>query len=192
MDEDRQPSIELFELARRGNADALDRLVRRYLAPLRRWAHGRLPPWARILGDTEDLVQDAVLHALQQLPRLRLERQGGLHAYLKTSILNRIRNELRATSRRPPRDELDADLPGAQPSPLDLAITNERTDRYERALARLPQSERDAIIARVEFGLSPVELMAALGKPSVDAARMAVTRAILHLTRILAEEFPSD
>jgi len=188
--EDQQPSMELLEQARGGSAEALDRLLGRYVHPLRRWAHNRLPYWARNLGDTEDLVQEAVAQTLKQLPRLRIERQGGLHAYLKAAILNRMRTELRNTRRRPQRTELDPELPGSLPSALDLAMTNERRDRYERALARLSQSDREAIIARFEFGFSGSELAAALHKPTTDAARMTVTRAVLRLTRILAQAKP--
>jgi len=188
--EDQQPSMELLEQARGGSAEALDRLLGRYVHPLRRWAHNRLPYWARNLGDTEDLVQEAVAQTLKQLPRLRIERQGGLHAYLKAAILNRMRTELRNTRRRPQRAELDPELPGSLPSALDLAMTNERRDRYERALARLSQSDREAIIARFEFGFSGSELAAALHKPTTDAARMTVTRAVLRLTRILAQAKP--
>jgi len=188
--EDQQPSMELLEQARGGSAEALNPLLGRYVQPLRRWAHNRLPYWARNLGDTEDLVQEAVAQTLKQLPRLRIERQGGLHAYLKAAILNRMRTELRNTRRRPQRTELDPELPGSLPSALDLAMNNERRDRYERALARLSQSDREAIIARFEFGFSGSELAAALHKPTTDAARMTVTRAVLRLTRILAQAKP--
>lgn len=189
--DDRQPSMELLELARDGSSEALDRLLSRYLRPLKRWAHNRLPYWARTLGDTEDLVQEAVAQTLKQLPRLRIERQGGLHAYLKAAILNRIRTELRNTRRRPQRSELDPELPSTLPSALDQAIGNERRERYEWALARLSQGDREAIIARFEFGFSGLELAAALHKPTADAARMAVTRAVVRLTRTLGQAPPS-
>jgi len=42
--------------------------------------------------------------------------------------------------------------------------------------------DREALVGRIELGLSYAELGSALGKPSADAARMAVGRAILRLS----------
>jgi DNA-directed RNA polymerase specialized sigma24 family protein len=47
------------------------------------------------------------------------------------------------------------------------------------------RSGREAIIGRVELGLSYAELAAAMGRPSADAARMAVGRALLKLAKRL-------
>lgn len=48
---------------------------RSYLAPLRRWAHGRLPAGARDLLATDDLVQETLLRTLKHIegfePRVR-------------------------------------------------------------------------------------------------------------------------
>jgi DNA-directed RNA polymerase specialized sigma24 family protein len=64
-----------------------------------------------------------------------------------------------------------------------VAIGRETLDRYEEALARLTVDDREAIIARVELGLSHHEIAEALGKPSDDAARMAVARALVRLVK---------
>ena len=53
------------ERASRVTPPPLDLLYLRYLAPLRRWARGRLPQWARDMRDTDDLVQDTLLHTLR-------------------------------------------------------------------------------------------------------------------------------
>lgn len=53
--------------------------------------------------------------------------------------------------------------------------------RYEAALARLEPEEREAIVGRIELGCPYAELAEALGKPSADAARMTVSRALLRL-----------
>ena len=58
---------------------------------------------------------------------------------------------------------------------------SEAVERYEAALARLRAEEREAIVARIEMGGSYQEVAQALGKPSADAARMAVSRALLRL-----------
>jgi RNA polymerase sigma-70 factor (ECF subfamily) len=57
------------------------------------------------------------------------------------------------------------------PSPLEEAIGGEAIERYQAALTKLPESDRDAIVGRLELGLSYDELAELLGKPSPDAAR---------------------
>jgi RNA polymerase sigma-70 factor (ECF subfamily) len=76
---------------------------------------------------------------------------------------------------------LDEQVEGADASPLDIAIGREAADRYETALQRLKPDEREVLIARVELGMSFEEVAAAVGKPSADAARKAVSRALLRL-----------
>jgi RNA polymerase sigma-70 factor (ECF subfamily) len=72
------------------------------------------------------------------------------------------------------------------PSPLEEAIGQQALERYERALERLRPGEREAIIARVEMGLSYEELAAALGKPTPDAARKVAQRALIRLGEEMA------
>jgi RNA polymerase sigma factor (sigma-70 family) len=174
----------LLDLARAGDGRAMDRLFTRYVAPLRRFAHGRLPSSARDLLDTNDLVQDTLMHTFRRLDHFEAEREGALLAYLRQAIVNRVRDEIRRRARRPAAEALDEDaapVPDKAQSPLDAAIGQEAVNRYEAALQRLRPEEREAIIARVELGMSFDEVAAALGKPSADAARKAVSRAMVRL-----------
>jgi RNA polymerase sigma-70 factor, ECF subfamily len=178
---DPESSFELLERAKGGDAEALDRLLRRYLPPLQRWASGRLPKWARDLADTQDLIQDTIIQALKHLHNFRPQHDGALQAYLRQAVMNRIRDELRRAARHPASVELPETMPASTASPLENAIGQEAVDRYESALATLTDDERAAIVARVELGVSYEEVAAALGKPSPDAARMAVQRALARL-----------
>jgi RNA polymerase sigma factor (sigma-70 family) len=182
---DGESSKELLLKARSGDAVALDLLFRRYRASLQRWAHGRLPRWARDIADTEDLLQETLTQTLKQLPRIEISEEDALHAYLRQAVLNRIRNELRRASRHPRRADLDPDAPGAAISPLEAAIGAQKLQRYEAALASLSVTDREAIIGRLELGLSFQELADAMRKPSADAARVAVTRALVRLTSLM-------
>jgi RNA polymerase sigma-70 factor (ECF subfamily) len=178
---DPESSFELLEQAKAGDADALDRLLSRYLPPLRRWASGRLPRWARDLSDTQDLVQDTVMHALRHLMTFRPQHDGALQAYLRQAVLNRIRDEFRRAYRRPAPAELSESLVLSAPSPLERAIGAQALARYDAALTTLSEDDQAAIIARVELGHSYDEVAQALGKPSPDAARMTVQRALARL-----------
>jgi RNA polymerase sigma-70 factor (ECF subfamily) len=185
---DTESSIELLQRVKQGDSAALDRLMARYLLPLRRWARGRLPQWARDMSDTQDLVQDAVVQVLRHLDQFQPHGPGALHAYIRTAVVNRIRDELRRVARRPAAVEVDEHLRSVGESPLEAAIGAETLDRYEAALQRLPDDDREAIIARVEWGLDYREIAAALGKPSPDAARMAVKRALVRLAEVMKRQ----
>jgi len=175
-----ESTVVLLNRYRSGDADALNVLYARYLGPLRRWARGRLPQWARDVGDTEDLVQDTLVQVLGRLDTFEARGDGALGGYLRQAILNRIVDKVR---RRRPMvvPELPTDVAGTDPSPLEQLIGKHTIDRYDAALARLKPEEREAVVGRLEFGMSYAELAVAIGKNSADAARMAVTRALLKV-----------
>jgi len=171
----------LVERAKTGDREALDRLFARFLPSLRRWASGRLPRWTRDLMDTDDLVQETVMRALNRIDRFESRHEGALQAYLRQAIVNRIRDEIRRGKRSPTETPLADNAADRGASPLELAIGGEALERYESALARLRPEEREAIIARIEMDGTYQDVARALGKPSADAARMAVSRALLRL-----------
>jgi RNA polymerase sigma-70 factor (ECF subfamily) len=178
---DVETSFELLERSRGGDVEALNRLLERYMPALRRWARGRLPTWARDVSDTQDLVQDTLIQAMKNLDTFRPQRVGALQAYLRQALMNKIRDELRRSSRRPARTELPEAMPATTASPLEQAIGREALEEYEAALMELRETDREAIIARVELGQSYEEMALILGKPSAEAARLAVHRAMLRL-----------
>jgi RNA polymerase sigma-70 factor (ECF subfamily) len=176
-----ESSMDLLARARAGDADALNQLAARYLPRMRRWASGRLPRWTRDLAETDDLVQDSLFQTFKRLDTIDVEHEGALQAYLRQAVMNRIRDHFRQAGRRPARTVIDTDLPAAEPSPLEAAIGAEALERYERALAALRSDDQAAIIGRIELGYSNEELAVALNRPSANAARMAVERALVRL-----------
>jgi len=181
-----ETTLSLLTRARAGDGEALDELFARYVPLLRRWAAGRLPRRVRDLADTPDLVQETMLQVFKHIEGFEHRGEGAFHAYLRQAVMNRIRNEIRNAGRRPERMELDATTPDDQLSPLEAVIGAEAVEKYESALQRLRDEERELIVARVELGLTYSELADATGKPSSDAARMAVTRAIARLIEEMA------
>ena len=174
-------SVDLLLKAQAGDNEALDRLLARYLPRLRRWASGRLPWGLRTMLDTGDLVQDAIIHALPHLRDLEIRSDRALEFYLQRAIRHRVIDLYKRGQRRPARVEIQESVAAGGLSPQEAAIGAEAFQRYERALASLKEEERQAIVLRFELGLDYREIGAQLGKPSADAARMAVTRAIVRL-----------
>jgi RNA polymerase sigma factor (sigma-70 family) len=181
--EDVDATADLLGRARAGDDAALNRLFERHIPLLKRWASGRLPRWARQVADTSDLVQETVIATLRNLEGFEPRGDGALQAYLRHALINRVRNEMRRALTRPTPVEIDSGLAHDGTSPLEAAIGSQTLDRYEAALARLTEDEREAVVTRVEFGLSYAEVAEALGKPSADAARMAVVRALVKLAK---------
>jgi RNA polymerase sigma-70 factor (ECF subfamily) len=183
-----ESSIELLELARAGDAGALDRLCARYLPRLLSWASGRLPASARGLLDTGDMVQEVLLRSIRRLDTFEHRSTGGFHAYLRRGLTNRIRDEIRRAGRSPRVNALTEQEPDHAPSALEDLVGREQVQRYEEALTRLNPHDREAIIARIELGCSYPEVADTLGKPSADAARMAVGRALVRLAEEMSRE----
>ncbi len=182
-----ESSIELLAKARAGDEDALDRLLAQHLPRLRRWASGRLPAWARDRGDTDDLVQETVIQTLRRIEAFEPRHDGALQAYLRQALMNRIRDAIRRAGRRPEAVPLDDQMAGNDMSPLEQAIGRESLDRYDTALALLRDRDREAIIGRIELGHTYEELAEALGKPTGEAARLAVHRAMLKLAEAMRD-----
>jgi DNA-directed RNA polymerase specialized sigma24 family protein len=105
-------------------------------------------------------------------------------------VINRIRNAIRRATIRPQASELPVDIPNNDTSALDTVIRQQAKERYDAGLASLEPLERDALLGRIELGLSYSALAQALGKPSPDAARMTVARAMMKLSKAMNSDQP--
>jgi RNA polymerase sigma-70 factor (ECF subfamily) len=176
-------SLALLRQAQRGERDALDELFARYVPFLRRLAHGKVPAWARSTSETADLVQDTLLNVFRRIDRFEPRGNGAMRAYLRQTLQNRILNAKRDATRRPASIPLDDhDPPHDDPTPLERFLSAEDHARYLAALAAQRPEDRAAIVGRVQLGYTYEQLAAALDKPSADAARVAVRRAIARLS----------
>jgi RNA polymerase sigma factor (sigma-70 family) len=184
---DLETTASLLAKVREGDEGARTRLVVRYMTLLRRWAHGRLPPRARHLADTEDLVQLTLIHALDGVDRFEPRREGAFLAYLRTILLNEIRGAARRVEAVPDQEELPVDLRDRHRSPLEEVIGAQAIERYEAALSMLTEEQRQAFVLRVEMGFTYRQVAEAMGGPSDDAARMLVARATSRLSELMAE-----
>lgn len=175
-------TADILAQARAGSAQAREDLFRRYHAKLARFLHMRLPSSARGMLDTDDIVQEVYASALSTLDRFEYRGIGSFWAYLRRIGIN----HLRQIARRPSNDgrmepALDASAPDpAAPDsgPISKLMKKEQLEAFEKALERISEAGRDALLMRLELDLGYEAIAAECGFPSADAARMAVCRAM--------------
>jgi len=183
---DNETSFQLLLRARTGDPDAVELLCARYLPRLHRWARGRLPRGARAYADTGDIVQEVLISVIRRLKVFDPRDEGAFQGYLRRALTNRFRDIARQNNVRPVASPLDSAWPADGPSPLEAAIGREGVERYEAALDRLKPEDQRVIVARCEWGMSHEEVAQALGKPSANAARVAIHRALVRLAKEMA------
>ena len=122
-------SRDLVVRAKGGDSGALGALFARHIGPLRRWAHGRMPRFARSFSDTTDLVQDVLLNTFRRFDAFEPRGKKALRAYLRSAVHNRIRDEMRRIESRSQTTALTGEEPDEAPSPLTAAITAREIER---------------------------------------------------------------
>jgi RNA polymerase sigma factor (sigma-70 family) len=185
--EELETTLDLVSKIQGGDDGARNRLLKRYLPALTRWAHGRLPIQARDLNETADLVQVTLVRAFQSLPAFTVHGEGAFFGYLRHVMANLIKDELRRAGRRPGHDEVDPDLPDGQAQPDAQAISGQTLAAYEQALRQLDAEDRELVIMKVELGLSNEEIAIASRAPSTNAGRMRLARAMVRLAEFMNE-----
>ena len=169
----------------RGDEAALEILINRYLPVLRRICHNRLRGHSRLLIDTDDVVQDALISTVRRIPQFVWRNPGALLAYLRRAIRNRIIDAKRKAARQGECVALPDDCVARVPSPLQRVVDQEGIRRYRAALLRLKRRDRHLIVMRVEQQLTYQEIGTLLRMPSSNATRVAVVRAMARLVSAL-------
>jgi RNA polymerase sigma factor (sigma-70 family) len=166
----------LLRRAHHGDARARADLVARVEPLLRRFAQARLPQHLRRSEDTGDLLQRTWLRTLEILPSIEPREPGAFFAYLRTALVNALRESLRRDARSPlEAREIDESLPFATD-----ALPVEDWIEYEHSLARLSDAERGLVVMRFEFGMSFVEIGDELGEKA-DTVRVRLARTLARL-----------
>lgn len=131
----------------------------------------------------EDLAAEAFLRAYRALRGYPPERIMALQprAWLLTILLNRWRNAVRDSSRRPAEGPLDAtELPHHAPSVEEHAERRERSRELARLVAELPTAQRVAVVLRHVVGLSVTEIGAVMDCPE-GTVKSHVSRGLKRL-----------
>lgn len=125
----------------------------------------------------DDLVQDCIERAIRK--RRLWAPTGPLRAWLFRMLLNIYRNDLRASRRRGhavPLDELAVEPAIPPPQPGRIALSE-----MARALDRLPEEQREALLLVVLEGASYQEAAGIIGIPAGTLmSRLGRARATLR------------
>lgn len=192
-----QKTQQLVALAKTGDDDALDQLCKIYGERIRRILRLRMGKEIRVKLDSMDMVQDALLNAMQGLGDFTYENEGDLLRWLSRIAQNTlghhveklytdkrdIRKEKRLGEYEPTTRGGSARPPGPVKitTPSVIMIRKEELDKLERAIDKLKPEHKEVIVMAKIDGLSYKEIGQRLGK-SADAVGMLLSRAMVALT----------
>lgn len=161
---------ELAGRCRKGDSLAADELYRRYAARLltlcRRYSGS--------LEDAEDLMQEAMIKALDRMPSFRYRGNGSLFAWISRIAINMALNNIRKAHRQPVSAELvPDDIP--EPTAEEMAVVPQ--ERLLEMIAGLPESRRTVFNLYCLEGHSHKEIGKMLGiSPKGSASELAKAR----------------
>ncbi len=184
---------ELLERIHAGQEDAVHSLVAREFTWVQARVRKRLGARLRRKAETDDFVQEAMLHALRYGPKIVVSDRGQLRALLSRIVENVLRDQsdhFRAQRRALDRERalrndsiLHLDAPVEQVGrPSQVAMANERQAWVQLGLELLDPEDREVILLRDYDDLGFDEVGEKLGVKG-DAARMRYNRALPKLAK---------
>ena len=131
-----------------GSSEALRRIYEKYRLYLLRLATALLHD----VNIAEDVVHDVFIRFAQSAETLKIN--GSLKAYLRTCVVNRVRNQLRADHVRSYVELSQAGpLAASQQGSDHWAILKEESVRISNALVQVPFEQREVIVLHLHGGM---------------------------------------
>jgi len=204
MENNSAETVRLLELARAGDAAALDAIFTRYRARLRRMVDLRLDRRLQGRVDASDVIQDGFVDAVAKLPGFLADPKLPLFLWLRLVVgerLDKIHRTHLGTQMRDVALEvslyrqalpaassaaLAAQLLGKHTSPTEAAVRAERMLRVQEAINALDPIDREIIALRNFEEMSRAEAAVALGIEESAVAKRYV-RAIKRLKIVLGD-----
>lgn len=188
---------ELVALAKDGDNSALDQLCNAYGERVRRIVRLRMGKELRPKLDSMDLVQDALVSALEGIGGFTYSNEGDFLRWLSKIAENTLRDNLDKlyTDKRNIQKEVRPDSfrrttgagffgtagPIDATTPSVIMSRKEDLDKLEKAIDKLKPEYRQVVLLTKIEGLSYKEIGRKLGK-SADAVGMLLSRAMVVLT----------
>lgn len=177
-----QSDEELIKAVQANEPGAFEALYARYRIRL----YNFIRRFVGNLSSTEDIFQETFLRVYRE--RQRYEPRVAVSTWLYTIARNLCLHEIEKRSRRQSTSADSGTFNTATASPLEDPLARLEADdtagRIVRAVALLPQGEREVLILARYEGLSPRQIAAVVGK-SEGAVRVALSRALATLRQSL-------
>jgi RNA polymerase sigma-70 factor (ECF subfamily) len=179
------PADELLEQARRGDPQALGRLLELHRAALHRLAERQLEGRIAVRVDASDVIQQTFLEAHRSFRQFAGRDARELVAWLQGILDHRVAGAIRdhaLLQKRSVRRErslddpcgstasLKQELDGGTSSPSQRAMRGEEAERLSRALAALPDDQREAVRLRHLEGWALADIAGHLGRTPAATA----------------------
>jgi RNA polymerase sigma-70 factor, ECF subfamily len=184
--------LELIQRARAGDAAALGELLEKNRGYMHAVAEKLLDDRAAARIHASDLVQQTCLSVHKQIREFDGKDPAQFVAWLRQiherNIQNAMRDQLHAAKRAITREERlgNADVQAAQTSPSQHAVRNEESARLARAIAQLPDDEREAIRRRYLDGEPLGQVADAMGLTK-DALVWLIKRGMKNVKQHLGD-----
>jgi RNA polymerase sigma factor (sigma-70 family) len=178
----------LIDRIKAGDAQARETLAARYRPRLLRLASLFLPADARRLVDPEDIVQETLLRTFKSIEKFTPVREGAFFLYVRQILQHVIFDVGRGAKRRPPAAAMESEPVDPGPSTVELVIGREQWEVYRKAVERLNERQKEAVVLFVEAGFDLGEIARAIEASSEAAARMVVYRGLRRLAELMHVE----
>jgi RNA polymerase sigma-70 factor, ECF subfamily len=177
---DRDIDQQLVERVQRGDKGAFDLLVLKYQRKIFRL----LSRLIRDSAEVEDIAQEAFIKAYRALPNFRGE--SAFYTWLYRIAINTAKNHLVSQGRRAPTST-EADIEEAETfddgdhlrdlnTPDSMLLSKQVGEAVNRAIDKLPEDLRTAIVLREIEGRSYEEIAESMGCP-IGTVRSRIFRA---------------
>ncbi len=195
MKPDSAQTSALLDRVSRGDRRALEQLLARGRSGLRDFVDYHLDPRLRTRLDPSDVVQDVQLVVVRRIDDFLQRRPMPFHLWVRKTAYERLLNLRRDQQRArrslsrevplPERSSLLMARPLLRDSPSRQAEARELAERISRAVAELPERDREILTMRHAEELSYEEIGCLLEiKPA--AARQRYGRALIRLQSVLS------
>jgi RNA polymerase sigma-70 factor (ECF subfamily) len=196
MDGDLETTLRLVREAQAGDDRALESLFARYLPRVRHMVALRLGYRLRDFATHEDIVQEALLRAFENLERFEERSEGSFRNWLARCVQNVVNDhfrragaakrgggKVRLASSYESEDLSAIVFAGKDPTPSAIISKEELVDKIESSLLGMKEHHREVILLRLFCDMSYAEIGEAIGVREEATVRKLYSRAIAELRK---------